>query len=254
MLAVLMHEDRQRVTLRFRHPKGNIITNELVAELRQALQDLSESTTLRLLMLEGEGADFSFGASVPEHAPGEIDAALPEFHALMLDLLSMPCVTAAVVRGRCLGGGFELALACDFIFAAESATFALPEIALGVFAPVATVLLPKRVGAAAAAGPLLTGQPRTAAEWHRLGLVERTSPAERLHADVQSWFEAGLGRLSAEALRHAVRAFRGPLVAAAGRELPEIERLYLKDVMSTHDAREGIQAFLEKRAPRWRDR
>jgi cyclohexa-1,5-dienecarbonyl-CoA hydratase len=179
---------------------------------------------------------------------------LPAFHALVLDLLSMPVPTAAVVRGRCLGGGFELALACDFIFAADSATFALPEIALGVFAPVATVLLPKRVGAAAAAAPLLTGQPRTASEWRALGLVTQTSAADALHTAVEAWFDAGIGRLSAEALRHAVRAFRGPILAAAVRELPEIERLYLDDVMSTHDAREGIQAFLEKRAPRWRDR
>src|SRR3954463_12803567 len=136
MLSVLMHEDRKRVTLRFAHPKGNLITDELVLQLRQALEDLSQSTSLRLLMIEGEGTDFSFGANIAEHAPGAADASLPLFHSLILDLLAMPVPTAAVVRGRCVGGGFEIALAYDFILAADDASFALPEIKLGVFAPV----------------------------------------------------------------------------------------------------------------------
>ncbi len=254
MLSVLMHEDRKRVTLRFAHPKGNIITDELVAQLRQALEDVSQSASLRLLMIEGEGRDFSFGANIPEHAPGAIDKSLPLFHSLILDLLAMPVPTAAVVRGRCIGGGFEIALACDFIFAAGDAAFALPEIKLGVFAPVATVLLPKRVGLAAATSALLTGEARSAVEWQALGLIELTSPADGLAAAVDAWFNRTLAQQSAEALRHAVRALRGTISEAAAREIPEIEKLYLNEASRTHDAAEGIEAFLEKRAPRWRDR
>lgn len=254
MLSVVMHEDTKRVTLRFAHPKGNIITDELVGQLRQALEDLSQSTSLRLLVIEGEGRDFSFGANIPEHAPGTIEQSLPLFHGLILDLLAMPVPTAAVVRGRCVGGGFEIALACDFIFASDDATFALPEIKLGVFAPVATVLLPKRVGLAAATSALLTGGSRTAAEWKSLGLIELVAPADGLTSSVDAWFNATLARHSAEALRYAVRGLRAPISEAAAREIPEIERLYLNDVMRSHDAKEGIEAFLEKRAPRWRDR
>ena len=253
MLSVLVHEDTKRVTLRFAHPKGNVITDDLVREMRQALEDLSQSMSLRLLMIEGEGRDFSFGAYVPEHAPGAAEKSLPLFHALIQDLLAMPFPTAAVVRGRCFGGGFEIALACDFIFGSEDATFALPEIKLGVFAPVATVLLPKRVGLALATSALFTGASRTAAEWKALGLIEQIAPAEGLEAAVGAWFHRTLSQHSAEALRFAVRALRGGLGDAAARELPEIEQLYLKDVMRSHDAREGIDAFLEKRMPRWRD-
>lgn len=254
MLSVLMHEDRKRVTLRFAHPKGNVITDELVGQLRQALEDLSQSTSLRLLVIEGEGRDFSFGANIPEHAPGTIEQSLPLFHGLILDLLAMPVPTAALVRGRCIGGGFEIALACDFIFAADDATFALPEIKLGVFAPVASVLLPKRVGLAAATGALLTGDTRTAADWNARGLIEMTAPADQLAGTIDRWFNATLAQHSAEALRYAVRALRAPIGEAAAREIPEIEQLYLKEVMRSHDATEGIGAFLEKRAPRWRDR
>lgn len=253
MLSVLMHEDTKRVTLRFAHPKGNIITDELVTQLRQALEDLSQSTSLRLLVIEGEGRDFSFGANIPEHAPGAIEQSLPLFHSLVFDLLAMPVPTAAVVRGRCIGGGFEIALACDFIFAADEATFALPEIKLGVFAPVATVLLPKRVGLAAATSALLTGASRTAAEWKSRGLIEMTAPTEGLARAVDAWFNATLAQYSAEALRYAVRALRAPLNEAAAREIPEIERLYLNEASRSRDAREGIEAFLEKRQPRWRD-
>ena len=253
MLSVLLHEDTKRATLRFAHPKGNIITDELVRQLRQALEDLTESRSLRLLVIEGEGRDFSFGANIPEHAPGAIEQSLPLFHSLVFDLLAMPVPTAAVVRGRCIGGGFEIALACDFIFAADDATFALPEIKLGVFAPVATVLLPKRVGLASATSALLTGAPRSAAEWKALGLIEMTAPADGLSDAVDAWFGATLAQHSAEALRYAVRALRAPLNEAAAREIPQIERLYLTEASRSRDAHEGIEAFLEKRMPRWRD-
>ena len=253
MLSVLMHEDTKRVTLRFAHPKGNIITDELVRQLRQALEDLAQSTSLRLLVIEGDGTDFSFGANIPEHAPGAIEQSLPLFHSLILDLLAMPVPTAALVRGRCIGGGFEIALACDFIFAADDATFALPEIKLGVFAPVATVLLPKRVGLAPASGALLTGATRSAADWKALGLIELMAPSDKLQSAVDQWFNSTLAGYSAEALRYAVRAMRGPINEAAAREIPEIERLYLSEASRSRDAQEGIDAFLEKRKPRWRD-
>jgi cyclohexa-1,5-dienecarbonyl-CoA hydratase len=92
---------------------------------------------------------------VAEHAPAEIARVLPAMHELVHALLDAPAPTAAVVRGRCLGGGFELALACDFILAADDATFGLPEVALGVFAPAGSILLAERVGAARATRALL---------------------------------------------------------------------------------------------------
>src|SRR4029453_16522162 len=123
---------------------------------------IGEHPHLKLVTFEGAGADFSFGASIPEHAPAEIGRVLPEAHALIYALLDLPVVTAALVRGRCLGGGFEIALACDFIFAEQSAVFGLPEIALGVFPPAASALLPARVGTARATGASVTGKSLTA--------------------------------------------------------------------------------------------
>lgn len=237
----------------FAHPTGNILTAEIVRALRATLADLAQERHLRLVTIEGEGRDFSFGASIPEHTAEEIGRVLPDMHALIVDLLELPAPTAAVVGGRCLGGGFELALACDVIFAADDATFSLPEIALGVLPPAGTVLLPRRLGYARASAAILTGEPRTAEECRGMGLVEAVAPSDRLSGVVSEWFARTLERHSAAALRHATRALRAPLLEAVRAELPAVEALYLTELMRTHDANEGVRAFLEKRAPVWRD-
>lgn len=253
-VSLAFSADGARAALRFMHPKGNILTREIMAGLRAACDDISRAERLKLVTLVSDGADFSFGASVPEHAPGEIEQALPEMHELVRDLLAIQAPTAAVVRGRCLGGGFELALACDFIFAADDATFALPEIALGVLPPVGSVLLPLKTGYARAARAALTGGASDAGYWERAGLVAFTAPREQLDGAVDAWFAQHLAPHSAAALRHAAIALRYHAHDAVERLLPRIEQLYLSDVMSTEDAAEGVRAFIEKRAPAWKDR
>ena len=93
------NEDRSRAVFQLYHPTGNIITAEMVRAMRAALETMPENPHLKLLTLEGAGADFSFGASIPEHAPDQIAHVLPEMHALIEDFLDLPVVTAAVVTG-----------------------------------------------------------------------------------------------------------------------------------------------------------
>lgn len=246
--------DGSRATFRIFHPKGNIVTLDMIERLAAGLVTLGGEPHLKLITIEGEGPDFSFGASIPEHAPDHIGRVLPQAHRLTTTLLDAPAPTAAVVRGRCFGGGFELALACDFIFASDSATFGLPEVALGVFPPAAAALLPHRTTTARATRAILTGAPESAADWLAAGLLTCVAPDADLAASVDRWFAANLAAKSASALRHAVRAARAALRRDVAALLPELERLYLDSVMHTEDAREGITAFLEKRAPRWTDR
>jgi cyclohexa-1,5-dienecarbonyl-CoA hydratase len=226
----------------------------MMRALGPLLDTLAGHPHLKLVTIEGTGADFSFGASIPEHAPAEIGRVLPEAHALIYALLDLPVVTAALVRGRCLGGGFELALACDFIFAEQSAVFGLPEVTLGVFPPAASALLPRRVGTSRATSAIVTGKSLPAADWRQAGLIESVVPDGRLEAEVERWFEAHLRGKSGAALRRATAAARLSLRRHVRAVLPELEQLYLTDLMQTHDAAEGIAAFLEKRAPRWTDR
>jgi len=252
-VEMALSRDDARGTLRLFHPKGNIITAQMLAELREALASLARRPHLKLLVIEGAGCDFSFGASVPEHEPERIDRVLPAAHRLIRALLDFPAPSAAAVRGRCLGGGFELALACDFIFAAASARFGLPEIALGVFPPAACALLPPRVRSARATRAILTGEATPASAWFAAGLLEFVAPDAELDAAVDGWFEQHIAPKSAAALRHAARAARLSLRRHVESHLPELERLYLTDLMRTRDASEGITAFMEKRLPNWTD-
>ena len=248
-------DDRQtRAAFTIGYEKGNIITADMVAALRSALEAVSENPHLKLITIEGAGADFSFGASIPEHAPGQIESVLPEMHALIYELLDVPAVTAAVVRGRCFGGGFELALACDFIHAAEDAQFSLPEIALGVFPPAASALLPIRLGGAVATRAIITGESFAARESAIQPLLGVVAPAQALGDAVDRWYAASIAPRSAAALRHAAAAARAGLASHVRRVLPELEALYLNDLMRTQDAVEGIAAFMAKRSPVWTDR
>ena len=242
-----------RAAIELFHPTGNIVTAAMVEELSAALASLGGDARVKLITIEGRGADFSFGASIPEHAPDRIGDVLPKMHRLIVDMLECPAATAAIVRGRCLGGGFELALACDFIVAGTSATFALPEVPLGVVPPAAAALLPARAGTARATRAIVTGAATTAAEGEQAGLVSLVVPDESLERDVQRWFETHLATKSATALRFATKAARAALREHVRGVLPELERLYLRGLMDTNDAVEGIAAFLGKRLPVWTD-
>jgi cyclohexa-1,5-dienecarbonyl-CoA hydratase len=253
-VQVAFSADRTRAAFTLFHPKGNVITDDMVSALGQALESVAENPHLKLITIEGAGGDFSFGASVPEHAPGAIERVLPRMHALISQLLDAPAVTAAIVRGRCLGGGFELALACDLIFASDDSVLGLPEIALGVFPPAAAALLPARIGAARATRAIVTGESRPAGDWQSAGLIEFVAPSASLDDDVSCWYDRHLAPRSASSLRHAAAAARASLAAHVRRVLPDLERLYLDDLMQTADAVEGIAAFLEKRPPHWTDR
>jgi len=235
-------------------PHGNALTDAMVTDLREALASVPRRRPpVKLVTLEAEGADFCFGSSLPEHTPERMPDVLPRFHALVRDLLAVPAVTVAAIPGRCLGGGFEIALACDVIIAADDAVFGLPEIAVGAFPPVGSILLPLKIGAARAAAPMLTGTPRPVGDWRQAGLVEQVVPPGELTAAVDRWFAWTIARHSAAALARAAIASRLVARRAVDELLPVAERLYLNDLLATADAAEGVAAFLEKRPPRWKD-
>ena len=234
---------------------ANILDRALMHKLGANLRALSQDARLKAVVLRGSGAHFSYGASVAEHMPSEVDRMLPEFHALLrlLDELPLPPVIAAV-RGRCLGGGFELALACDRIVVEEDAQLGCPEVRLGVFPPAAAALLPLRVGAGRSAELLTGGRSIDGREAAALGIAEALAASGALDARVEELVHDTVLPLSAAALRQTRRACRHPWRDALHRVLPELERQYLQDLMATADAVEGLEAFLAKRKPAWSDR
>jgi len=232
-------------------PKANIVDHAMMAALAAAFEDLRNRPQLKVMVLTGEGPHFSFGASVQEHLPEHVRNMLPQFSALLGQMLELPAVTLAAVRGQCLGGGFELALACDFIVAEDRAQFACPEIKLAVFPPAAAVLLPARIGASRAAELVLTGAAWSAAQAAAAGLIAQTAPQGQLEATVDMWIGEHFLPRSPVALRYAVGAARLPLRRALQEDLPQLERLYLDELMAESDAVEGLRAFIEKREPQW---
>jgi cyclohexa-1,5-dienecarbonyl-CoA hydratase len=231
--------------------KANILDLAMMEELDAAIQDVRNRPTLKVMILTSEGPHFSFGASVQEHLPEQVGAMLPRLNHLLRQLVDLSPVTIAAVRGQCLGGGFELVLACDFIIAEENAAFACPEIKLAVFPPAAAALLPARIGASRAAELLLTGAAWTASQAAGAGLTVRTAPLGELETAVDSWIREHFLQRSPAALRYAARAARLTIHRALQQDLPQLERMYLDELMAEADAAEGLRAFLEKRAPRW---
>ncbi len=232
-------------------PPGNLLDNEMVDALRAAVDAAAADRSIKVVILEGAGEHFSFGARIQEHRPGEIETALPRFHALFRTLLDAAIPLIADVRGRCLGGGLELAAFCNWIFAAPDAQLGLPEIRLGVFPPLGSLVLRERVSRSVAEMLCVTGRIVSAEDALEVGLVDYVS--EDPSAAASAWIASELQPQSAVALRHAMRAVRLPMREGLLRDLDAVERLYLDELMRTNDAREGIEAFLAKRAPQWKD-
>ncbi|HEX7708143.1 MAG TPA: enoyl-CoA hydratase/isomerase family protein [Thermoanaerobaculia bacterium] len=246
-----LQNDRRLARVILTAPKANILDQQLVTELDAIFISLEGERKLRAIVIESEGPDFSFGASIEEHLPDRIEGALARMGALLRRVASTPAPTIAALRGRCLGGGFELVLACDLVIAEESATLALPEIKLGVFPPAASVLLPLRIGVAPASAAILTGESWSATRAMQLGLVTRVSPDGELRSSVDAFIEEHFAALSPNALRKTTRIVRRAIVKALEEELPKIDRIYLDELMAHPDPEEGMRAFLDKRPPRW---
>ena len=234
-----------------KRPPLNVVNIAMLRELAAALEVAASETALRVLVLRAEGRMFSAGVDVADHTADKVGEMIPLFDRVCLALADFPAPTLAVVHGHALGGGCELALCCDLILAAEGANFGQPEIKLATVAPVAALRLPGLVGYRRAAEMLFLGDTVNAVEAARIGLINRAVPASELDQAVEGYVSK-LRALSAAALRVCKRAAR--FGAEGWANLPAMEKLYLGDLMSTEDAYEGVNSFIEKRAPVWRNK
>jgi len=251
-LKVWLERDGALLRLRLARPKANLIDAAMIAALTEAFAEYRGNAGLLAALVDHEGPHFSFGASVEEHLPGACEQMLASLHALIGAMLEWPRPILMGVRGQCLGGGLEFALAGNLLFAAPDAQFGQPEMKLGVFAPAASVLLPLRIGQARAEDLLYSGRSIDAPTALAWGLVNEV--ADDPAAAAAAYFEKHLAGKSAASLAHAVRAAREPFAELARARLDDVEALYLEKLMATRDAKEGLAAFMEKRAPKWEHR
>lgn len=234
------------------NPPLNILDIPTMEEIFAALGGLPAA--VEFVSFSGAGKrGFSAGADVRDHAPDRAAKMLEAFHGILRRMASSDWITVAAVHGMCLGGGCELATFCDFVIADGSAAFGQPEIKLGCFPPVAVVTFPRLIGLRAATDLILTGRTIAAKEARELGLVTHIAPAGKAK-DAAMKLIGELCRLSPSVLRLS----REALGRFHGRDFEEAlrasEELYIRSLLHSHDAAEGVRAFLEKRIPVWQGR
>jgi cyclohexa-1,5-dienecarbonyl-CoA hydratase len=236
-------------------PPLNVLNIAMMGEINAALEEVGDDPSVKLLVFEAaEGSKaFSAGVDVLEHTADKVEEMIEVFHRIfrLLDELEVP--TVAIVGGAALGGGCELVLFCDMVIASERASFGQPEIQVGVLPPIAVVALPAIIGPKKALEMVLIGDRIRAPEALQLGLVNKVVPPEELRAAADE-FVGKLAKLSGAVLRLTKRAVRIGSVGPFADGLEAVEKLYLGPLMSTEDAHEGLAAFMEKRAPVWKDR
>jgi len=236
-------------------PPLNILNIPMMREINDALQECARHSDLVAIVFEAnkEAQAFSAGVAVEDHVEETVREMLDSFHSIFRALARIHKPVVAIVDGAALGGGCELALACDIVIASERAQFGQPEIKLGVFPPIAAILLPRLIGQKKARELILTGDTINAAEALRLGLVNQVVPSEELQNRTESILNK-LRDLSGVVLGMARAALDLGTRSSFESELKQVETLYFEQLMKTEDANEGVQSFMEKRKPVWRNK
>ncbi|HEY7369864.1 MAG TPA: enoyl-CoA hydratase/isomerase family protein [Thermoanaerobaculia bacterium] len=236
--------DFSRADIAIERPPVNVLD---VESLQRLAHEIALAPPARVLLLRGLPRAFSAGVEVAEHEPepSRIAAMLSAMRGVLESLLAVDAVTVAVVSGACLGGGAEIASACDLVLAAEDAKFGFPEIRLACFPPGAAALLPAAVGAARAADWILTGRSFSGVEAAQAGLAARALPADALESAADA-LAAELTSRGARALAAARDLVREPRRRALEHVLPRAEEAY-RGLAGSEELREAVRAFREKR-------
>jgi len=243
-------------SLSFNRPdKLNALNREMAGELRQAVEEIVQDPSVRVLVLSGQGRSFMAGADITNFVGMDPLAArgfAQRAHAVLSRLESLEIPVIAAVHGYALGGGLEIALACDFIYAAAGTKFGLPEITLGFIPGVGgTQRLARLVGRSITKEIIMTGRFLEAEEARTFGLVARVFPEETLLEETEKIAQtlAKKGRMALKAAKQAVD--RGADIDLATGCSLEIDLFAL--CFASPDVQEGVRAFLEKRQPVFED-
>jgi cyclohexa-1,5-dienecarbonyl-CoA hydratase len=242
-----------QTTLILNRPPLNVINIAMIDEIICALEEISSDAGTRLLIIRGEGRCFSAGMDVADHLPDKVHKMLDEMHNLLTRLADLEIPVISVLHGMAFGGGLEIAMMADFVYAESGCKIGQPEIQLGVFPPAAIAFYSDWFGIGVAKDLVMTGRTFTSDEALRKNLVNDVFSVEELETRVQQIADTLLSR-SRAALASAKRAFHKTKDTTSWDDLKSAERIYLEELMSTEDAVEGLQAFLQKRQPHWKHR
>ena len=234
----------------FDRPPANVLDLEALRAAALAVSSLPAAET-RALVVTGR-PNFSAGVDVADHSPEKVDEMLSAVHGFLAALLEAPFPTLAAVRGVCLGGGAEIALCCDLLFAAEDARIGFPEITLSCFPPAAVLLLPAVAGPARAAELVLSGEAISGTEAAKAGLASRSVPESRLDAASLAFLRDVASR-SRAAVDAAFRLLREPRRRAFEEGRARAESAY-RGLAKGPDLGRAVEEFARSRETRRRNR
>ncbi len=246
-----VHPPVARISLH--NPPLNVIDIGMMEDLTQALAEVEARPEISVVVFAGSEKTFSAGVDVAAHTPDRVETTLAKFHAVIRALVATKKITIAAVHGHCLGGGAELAMVCDLVYTSESATWGFPEIKLACYPPVAATALAALVGQKHASDLILTGRSISGREAASIGLANRAVADGEVQSAVEESLER-LSRLSPAALALAKKAIYAWDSIHFDKGLARAEKIYLDELMKTEDANEGINAFLQKREPLWKNK
>jgi enoyl-CoA hydratase len=251
--TVLLDKEGRVAVLTLNRPEAlNALNGELMTALRDQVLELSDDPRIGCIVITGSEKAFAAGADIKEMADrGYVDMYLSDTFASFNDIATCRLPTIAAVSGYALGGGCELAMICDMIFASDTAKFGQPEIKLAVIPGIGgTQRLTRAVGKAKATDLILSGRMMDAEEAERCGLVARVVPAgDLMKVTMETATEiANYSRPSVYAAKEAIGRAQESSLAEGIR----FERRIFHSLFSTHDQKEGMAAFVEKRPPKYR--
>ncbi len=245
-------DDKSFLTIN--RPPLNILDINTMEEMNDALHSLISNTDVKVLVLAGSGEKaFSAGVDVLDHTEDKVEKMLQVFHDIFRNMSQLDQVTVAALKGLTLGGGCEVALFCDLVFAADNLKIGQPEIKLSVIAPVALLILPRMVGLKKASEILLSGKTIEAEEAEKIGLVNKIVPLDSFDTELEKFIQP-FSELSLIGLKYSKKGIHLGLENSFLEGLDKIEKIYLEELMDAEDANEGLKAFLEKRKPSWKNR
>ena len=251
----ILFEKKEKVAkITLNEPPSNWLTIVMMKEINEVLLAVKKDPTVQLLVFEQAGEKaFCDGVDVADHTADKVNEMIEVFHRMFRLMAELDCTTVAVVNGRSLGGGCELMAFCDIVVASERSRIGQPEIAVGVFPPIAAAWFPKIIGLKKTMELLLTGKIITAKEAEAIGLVNAVLPVENFKEAVEKFLCDFLNQSRPVAI-WTKRAIMAGLSVNFYEALKASEICYLDGCMKTEDALEGIGAFMEKRKAVWKDK
>jgi cyclohexa-1,5-dienecarbonyl-CoA hydratase len=250
--SILFERGKHVAKITFNKPPLNVLDLKMMKEINSALEDLKNDTKLKVLIFGANGKAFSAGVDVADHTEDKAEEMIRVFHGIFQNMMSIKAPIVALVDGAALGGGCEVAAFCDIVLASERSKFGQPEIKVGVFPPIAAVMFPRIMNLKKALELNLIGDTISASEAQTLGLVNSVFPVDTFLEEAQAVINR-ITNNSSVVLQLTKEAILGAYGKDYDTAVSKAENIYLNKLMKTHDANEGLTAFMEKRKPNWKN-